>query len=109
MSAIAEIERESPAQSPAAHLPTAGAPSALDLPRQMDHCPNQQCEQVVPLTHVQVKDGFARMLCPSCGRVYRCAIVYRGGVAVPAGEIQLVSDQRTINAMKAIAALRTEG
>jgi predicted RNA-binding Zn-ribbon protein involved in translation (DUF1610 family) len=103
MSAIAEIERELPAQSPAK------APSALDLPRQMDHCPNQQCEQVVPLTHVQVKDGFARMLCPSCGRVYRCAIVYRGGVAVPAGEIQLVSDQRTINAMKAIAALRTEG
>jgi hypothetical protein len=87
------------------------APSAIDFPRQMDRCPNEACDAVIPLTHVVV-DGrrlTARVQCPACRRVYQCPIRYAGGVAVPAGEVKLVENARSINAMKAIVALRTEG
>lgn len=104
MPPVAEVIEESPITI--SREPT----SALDFPVEANRCPHENCNSVIPATHIVTdnKKLSCRILCPSCERVYEVPIRYVQGVARAVGEVRLIDAKNSVKAMKAIVALRTE-
>src|SRR4051794_35877836 len=69
-------------------------------------CPNDVCEASIPQQYVfntypdpspaTGQQRLVRVYCPHCQRIYQRRFVLRGGQWQPLGDVELVTDARTV-------------